>query len=183
MSWRSWLRSRPSWLRTGPSWFRSRPSWLRGHEEGFSFFELLAVVLMMAALVTIGVPSVQRAMSWGNLTGGARAVASDLRTAQQTAITKALKVQVRFTVVSGEPGYYDIYEENPATHVMVDTGKRVTLDRQARLYSADFGGLTYVEFDALGGATKAGQVILANPLGEQLKIDVASVTGRVQIKK
>ncbi|MHB0886377.1 MAG: pilus assembly FimT family protein [Bacillota bacterium] len=169
MSWRSWLRSRPSWL--------------KGHEEGFSFFELLAVVLIMAALVTVGVPSVQKAMSWGNLTSGARAVASDLRTAQQTAITKALKVQIRYTVVSGQPGYYDFYEESPSTHAMVSTGKRVALDRNARLSSADFDGLTYVEFDALGGATNAGQVILANPLGEQLKIEVASITGRVRITK
>ncbi len=158
-------------------------SWLNGREEGFSFFELLAVVLILATLVTIGVPSVQKAMSWGNLTSGARGVASDLRAAQQTAITKALKVQIRFTVVSGQPGYYDFYEENPSTHLMVATGKRVTLDRNARLYSANFDGHSIVEFDALGGATEAGQVILANPLGEQLKIDVASITGRVKITK
>ncbi len=153
------------------------------HEEGFSFFELLAVVLMLAVLVAIGVPSVQKAMSWGGLNNGARAVASDLRTAQQTAVTRALKVQIRFTVVTGEPGYYDFYQEDPSTHAMVATGKRVTLERAAGLLSADFDGQPQVEFDALGGATEGGTVTLANPLGEQLKITVDAITGRVKITK
>ncbi len=159
-------------------------SWLYEREEGFSFFELLAVVLMLAALVTMAVPSVQKTMAWGALNNGARLVASNLREAQQTAILKALKVQVRFTVVAGQPGYFEFYEENPSTHAMVATGRRVDLERGAGLYSVDFGGGgTTVEFDALGGATNAGTVTLANPLGEQLKIEVASVTGRAKITK
>ncbi|HEY3316650.1 MAG TPA: GspH/FimT family pseudopilin [Bacillota bacterium] len=154
------------------------------NDEGFSFFELLAVVLMLAALVTMAVPSVRKAMSWGNLNNGARTVISDLRTAQQTAIQKALKVQVRFTVVAGQPGYYEFYEENPVTHLMVASGKRVDLEQASRLESANFGaGGATVEFDALGGATNAGTVTLANPTGEQLKIEVVAVTGRARIRK
>jgi len=158
-------------------------SWLYRSEEGFSFFELLAVVLMITALAAVGVPSVQKAISWGNLSNGARTVATDLRAAQQTAITTALKVQIRFTIVAGQPGYYDFYQEDPVTHAIVATGRRVALERGASLVAADFAGQPVVEFDALGGATNAGTVILASPLGEQLKITVDAITGRVKITK
>ena len=81
---------------------RKAPS---GHDEaGFSYLETVVVFVLVGIVLTIGLPSYRRYTSNQRALIAARTLASDLRVAQQEAVTRRADVTVSFVAADADCG-------------------------------------------------------------------------------
>src|SRR5260370_15344237 len=86
----------------------------RGHRNGFSLLEMLIVVSVLGIVLAIALPSYGRFASNQRALAASHLLASDLRVAQQEAVTRRAEVSVAFSVAdpvcSGHPASYVLGE-------------------------------------------------------------------------
>lgn len=129
--------------------------------EGFTLIELvltIIVIAILAASVNIGINGISSA----RLNGAARRLVSDLRFAQQAAITKRIRHGIIFTANS-----YTVFENDlPADPARNPQGGG---DFIVNFTSGDFAGVTI-------GATLPGSVVKFEPSGRPLDGANAALT-------
>lgn len=157
------------------------------HRAGYTLIEVLIVVAILGIVSAIVVPNMLTAGTLG-VQAAARIIVADILFAQNEAIAQQ---QVRKVVFDPDNDSYQLTDENDdvlsvkwksgaANNYVVDFGDD---DRFSgvTIVSADFGGSTTLQFDALGGPSSGGTVVIEFN-GRQYRVTVASFTGRVTVK-
>ncbi len=121
--------------------------------RGFTILEILIAIAIIGITGAIGVPIYQQASSALNLNAAARDLASDLRLAQQSAVTDQKIYAVNFNLA--QKTYFII------NTVSGQTIKTVALNSKINLQSIT--GLTdnIARFVSTGAATEAGAIVLS----------------------
>lgn len=139
-------------------------------QDGFGVLELLLALAIMAILVVAALPNLQRYLAQRDLQQTARLLSTDLRLAQQYAVTQneAYRLQyvgaaANYTLLRVSDGTVVKQVDLPATVVITNT---FTGDR--------------AEFAATGAPVQGGTFCLTDGTGA-LKVEVLPATGRVEI--
>lgn len=150
----------------------------------FTLVEVLVVVVIIAIISMVVVPSISNA---GSLTvqAASRRLISDLEYAKNEAIGKFSMHKLIFDVPNNSYQFTDSNDQVLSVPwvsgpyvVDFDQGKQF---EYVKLHSVDFGGDNWVGFDELGAPTSGGTVELsANDI--RYRVVVASVTGRVSVE-
>ena len=149
---------------------------------GFTIVELLVVMLILAIVAAIVVPSVGNTSDM-RATAATRLIAADLQYAQNMAVTHQEPVGVEF-FPDGE--YYQLSNTSgPLIHPMTKTAYTVNFASQDEfgkldIVSADFDGGSKVTFDELGAPDNSGSVTVKSGVSTY-RIDVAAATGKVTV--
>ena len=152
---------------------------LRTAQSGFTLLELVLVAGIIAVTAAIAIPRYGRAATRHKADLAARRVAADLRHAQLYARTTSASCTVAFTPSTNT---YQLMNAPSLDGV----GGVYTVDLtappyEARIVSANFGGVTQVVFSAWGLPNKAGTAVVAVG-SEQRTITVNGQTGQVTIQ-
>jgi prepilin-type N-terminal cleavage/methylation domain-containing protein len=143
---------------------------------GFSIFELLIVIAVIAVVSAIVTPNI---ISWRNsakLRGAAGNVKGDLEMSKARAVRERSPVTVTFTATNYQVTYTD-KDGNARTlrNRQLPAGVRVDLG------STSFGGMDdETQFNSRG-LPVAGSAVLVNTKGDQKKI-IVSTLGRIRIE-
>jgi prepilin-type N-terminal cleavage/methylation domain-containing protein len=145
-------------------------------KDGFSLFELLTVIAIIAVVSAIVAPHI---ISWRNsakLRGAADNVKGDLEMSKARAVRERSPVKVTFTATNYQVTFTD-----------KDGNARTLRDRQlpggvrVDLGSTSFGAMDdETQFNGRG-LPVAGSAVLVNTKGEQKKI-IVSTLGRIRIE-
>lgn len=175
---------------------------------GFTFFELVVVLLLLSIFAMLGWPALNGAMGDARLSGAAQEVVNALEYARLSAMTSGQKTRVvirapqdRIAVTQFhstadlftggntlpaadvENGTFELmgYPLNRGTDYQIDFPD----DRRFQgvdITASDFGVGDPVIFDTLGGPSKGGTVTVA--LGSrQMVVTLDAVTGRVTVSQ
>lgn len=133
-------------------------------QNGFTLIEVMVALLVTAILASISVPF-YRSFSFNlDLKSTARDVASDLRYAQQLAVTTQINHLVVFNI---NTNHYSI--KNSQTENII---KSISIKNPVTILSiTDLPGNT-VTFNATGAATSSGVIILTNPNNREATIEI-----------
>ncbi|HXH10516.1 MAG TPA: GspH/FimT family protein [Alphaproteobacteria bacterium] len=138
-------------------------------EQGFSLFDLVIAIAIIAILATIALPNMTQEMAKYRLNGAARQIAGELMAARMKAVAQSGNVKVSF------PGdnLYEICSEpcgdEPKIINIRDSYKDITMSANSN-----------IEFNAKGLASDFGTINVSNSKGTR-SITVA-ITGRVKIE-
>lgn len=164
-------------------------------DSGFTLVELMAVIALMAILMTLGASALRRYWFVQGLVGAENEVVSQLRAQQQQSRTTAPKVfGARFTIGSSE---WDLISYDPTKDLGVrcERVEERTLGTGVIVQDAEFdqvldeageqeaclqGATALVLFYARGSATQ-GEVTLRQPnIDRSASVCVTGLTGRVE---
>lgn len=150
----------------------SRP--LPGRRTGFSLLETLIVLSILGIVFAVALPSYSRYASTQRARAAAHVLASDLRVAQQEAMTR--RSAIRVTFIAADPRC----SEGTPSYVIGDPGAAI---KRACL-SADVAWDPMpdrpVEFQATGAADTSATFSLASTRsGRRFTVGVAERTGAV----
>jgi type II secretion system protein H len=146
-------------------------------KDGFSLFELLVVLAIIAVVSTIVAPHVMSWRSSAKLRGAADNVRGDLEMSKARAVRERSPVTVTFTSTNYQVTFTDS-DGNARTlrNRQLPAGVRVDLD------DTSFGTMDdETQFNGRGFPVAAGTAVLVNTKGEQKKI-IVSTLGRIKIE-
>jgi prepilin-type N-terminal cleavage/methylation domain-containing protein len=140
---------------------------------GFTLLEVLTVLAVLTVLLVVGLPVYRQIQPSLDLNSALRDMASDLRWAQQLAVTEQNVYRVAFNSANN---YYEVI--NTASNEVI---KHKNLSSQLRLQT--IAGLTdnAVNFNATGAAIENGSVTLINSQNQTATIDIKP-SGYVKIQ-
>ncbi len=164
---------------------RSNPT---RNRAGYTLVEVLIVVAILGIASAMIVPHMLSAGTLG-VQAAARIIVADILYAQNDAIARQ---GVRKVVFDPATESYALTDESDSilsvrwkngssNNYIVDF---TTDDRfqGVEIVSADFNGTSTLEFDALGGPSNGGTVVIEYQ-GEQYRVTVAAFTGRVTVER
>jgi Tfp pilus assembly protein FimT len=143
----------------------------------FTVIELLIVIVTMAILAGLAIPSFSSTLSERRAWAAAERIRADLQWARQHAISTSTPQPVMFSADGYVlPGMRNL--DNTSDEYKVDLSNDAY---QVRLVSADLGGDQALVFDIYGNADSAAQIVIA--AGEFTKIiNVQEITGAVSVR-
>jgi len=141
--------------------------------RGFTLIEILVLLCIFASIILISFPVLSYFRQNVELGTVAKEIVSDLRFAQENAITKSSMVEVRF---EKDGNYlisqYDYFEKNYLKLKEINLSRAIKLKYQKTIRFSKTG------FPPPGGS---GTIILINKSGKTKKIIVSSV-GRIRME-
>lgn len=143
------------------------------NKSGFTLIEILFAIGIIAVTAVIGIPFYQNAVKNLNLNSVSRSVASDLRYAQQLAVTTQANHSVIFDI-SGN-SYRLKNEDSQNTIKAADINDGISLDSIVGLENDT------VTFNATGAATSTGTITLKNENNRTSTIEIKP-SGYVKIQ-
>jgi prepilin-type N-terminal cleavage/methylation domain-containing protein len=157
----------------------SRSSWGGGKKGdgpgGFSLVELIIAIALVAIVTAISVPAFNRYSANADLKTAARAVAADLSSAKQTAVTENIDAYRLTYSVAGNS--YALSRTD--TGVTLWTKSVASFGGGIVLTAVNFGGGAVVSFQKRGTMT-SGSVTLQNNRGSSAVVTV-NFTGRTYV--
>ena len=143
-------------------------------QNGFTFAEIVVVVLIMGVLAAVTVPRLQwTAIRYKQAHAAARKLVADLRRARAMAMTDAATNNKGFEIVMvGHPSTTGYQLEDLDSH---DTLETVTFDTHVTVAAGD----SKYDFGPLGNLTKGGNDIVITSEGRSYTISFVSTTGAV----
>jgi type II secretion system protein H len=155
---------------------RARPSDVR---RGFSMVELVLVLAILGIMAAVAVPRYATAASRYRCDAAARRIAADFALAQSQARTTSKGQSITFNLAASSYRMAGMASLNR-------TSGDYTVDLTdnpycATLVSADFGGAPTVTFDAYGGPSSGGKVIVQAG-SVQKTVTLNAYTGRVTVQ-
>jgi prepilin-type N-terminal cleavage/methylation domain-containing protein len=125
---------------------------------GFSLFELLFVISIIAIVAAIAVPKYGRSVARYRAECAARRVAADLALAKSTAKAVSADRSITFNTVAGSYTLASVrhldHRTEPYTVTLIDA------PYHADIYYADFGGAPQAVFDMYGAPKWSGKVVV-----------------------
>ncbi len=142
--------------------------------QGFTLVEILIAIAIIAILASISVAGYQQMVPRISLNSVTRDLTSDLRYAQQKAVTEQIIYDVKFNLATNS---YQIIKEIPTTTI-----KTVYLNNRTTVNSIT--GLTNntVRFNAAGAAVETGKIILINSNNSTSSVEIKP-SGYVKINE
>ena len=168
-----------------------RPGGLMKDDSGFTLVELMAVILLMTILVTLGAGALRRYWFVQALSGAQNEVLSQLRAQQEESRTTAPKVfGARFTVASSD---WQLIQYDATAPVPCTVTDQRTFGSDVQVASVDFdpglsgavlagcldGATDLVLFHARGSASPGSLTLVQSAVDRQLSVCVTGLTGRV----
>ena len=151
----------------------SRPS------SGFSFVELLLVMLTISVLAAIAAPRYASSLSLYRVRAAAQRIATDLNFAASAARAGSDSRTVSFDVVSNTYqliGIADVERRAGTWSVLLSDEPYVVT-----LVSVDLGGDASITFNGAGMPDSGGTVVLRSGLHHR-QVDVNSTSGRATVR-
>lgn len=142
-------------------------------QKGVTLIELVSVLAIISIVSLIIVPRFNNVIAKYELEAAARMIASDLRLAQQMAVSKGEYYRIIFDTTNK-----DRYQFVLATKII----KQVLLPEGVQIDSTSFDGNTVI-FGHSGAPQPAGTITLIGRNGQFLFVIVAVATGRVRISE
>lgn len=161
--------------------------------RGFTLVELLITVLVLAILLSVGIPSFNDMLQRTRLKSAAGALYDDLHFARVSAIGRGARTFVVFS--TGTNWCWGLSDSNAACDC--NTANSCTVAGQQKVVrSTEFnsvaltdlsvnGGVSYFAFDPrrgspedTGGTLRSGSVAFVNPNADEIQIDI-NVLGRI----
>jgi prepilin-type N-terminal cleavage/methylation domain-containing protein len=144
--------------------------------RGFSLIELVLVLAIMGLFGAAAAPAMSRSFAGFRLYDAARRVSSELRLAQQRAITESQNWRV--TIHNKDNGNcVKIFEGTSTSPYRI-----LTMEPGVLIISATFGGGTEVVFSPSSAPSAGGTIVIGNTRGDTKLITVSPTTGRVKIQ-
>ncbi len=144
------------------------------NNKGGIFLNVLISVLVIALTITISLPHVRTYRINAQLSSESRELVSDLRYAQQLAVTEQKVHGVEFDTINN---LYNIVKLAPSTTTL----KTVKFSDNSNLKQTVGLSDDRVEFNFYGGVDNSGQIYLENINNKQIVIEIKP-SGYVQIK-
>jgi len=157
---------------------RSIPVGAHVRRTGFSFVELVVVLMVMGIVAAIATPSFYLSLRHHELETAARRVKLDLEQARHAARMKSQSQSLTFTNAT-------TYSLSSGVESLKNPGQTYTVDLSSTPYELDsvtinLGGPTTVSFDGYGDASVGGTIVLALG-GETRTVTLNSTTGQITI--
>lgn len=152
-------------------------------ENGFSLFELLVVVAIMAVASTIVIPQIIGWRSNAKLRGAADNLKSDLEMAKIRAVRENAFVTIRFDTAANS---YDVFVDNGVNpgDYLLDPDEQKLRDRKfpagVTLVNTTFTN-DRTRFSSRGRADN-GTAVLVNSKGEKREVIISTV-GRIHVER
>jgi type IV fimbrial biogenesis protein FimT len=157
--------------------------------SGFSFYELMVVIAIIAIISAIAIPNMIAWRADAKFRGAVANLKGDLNMAKLIAVKENAFVVVNFDpdgngVASGR---YMIFVDNGATLGAFDNGERIFRNRQLPagvsidLAGTDFNGNDYTRFNERGLPDETGSVEMVSSTGDQRNIGLNRL-GRINIQ-
>lgn len=143
------------------------------NRRGYSIVEIMIIVAILGLIATVSVPFYRAAALNLTLSGAARDLASDLRLAQQQAVTTQINHSVAFNQAANT---YAVI--NASTGAVIKSSR---INSQIFIQSINSLANDTVTYNATGAATATGSVILSNPGGKTATIEIKP-SGYVEIR-
>jgi type IV fimbrial biogenesis protein FimT len=137
-------------------------------EQGFSIFDLLTAIAIIAILATIALPSMTQEMAKYRLNGAARQLAGELMAARMRAVAQNRSVKVSFPDDQVYKVCDAICEGDPKVVNIRDSYKDITIKSGNDII-----------FNQRGSSSTFGTIYVSN--GKGTKSIVVAITGRVKI--
>lgn len=131
-------------------------------KNGFSLIEIVVVSSIILIISLVAIPSWRQISGNLELNSEARAIASELRKAQQFSVTEQINYLVFFDIAQNKYQLKKILDpEQPAVETLIETN---SLKSPVQLQQVT--GLTNnkVRFNSVGAASDTGEVIIDNRL-------------------
>ncbi len=145
-------------------------------EYAYTLIELLCVVALLGIMIVIAVPAVHGLGQRNNLEIAARTMASEMRKAQQKAITAGCGQIIEFRFKDS----YRITDGKTEETYYVHLPEGIAL-RAVNFPMSD--RVRYLRFNYNGAPSSGGTVTLINNSGAVLYVIVTPATGRVRISE
>lgn len=149
---------------------------------GFTFVELVLVVMVLGIMAGVAVPRYQTALDGVALETTAKRLATNLRYARQEAINQAQTLGIEFLPLAGAYsaltiGGVDISDpDHPGTPLNVLVNQATS---RVALQSASFNGAEQITFDFRGDPSASGEVVLTT--GARTATVQVSASGEVTV--
>jgi len=141
-------------------------------QNGFSLVELLVVLGIITLISTITVPLLRDYQKTVKLNNESRILATNIRLAQQLAISEQIIYNVLFL---SDPDRYQIINSDT-----LNTIKTVNFDKEISINEISGFTTDTIQFNATGAAIETGYIVLVNTRNSTSTIEVKP-SGYVQI--
>ena len=158
-----------------------------GLRAGFSFFELMAVVVIISVASAVAIPFIVSWLPDYRHRSTARDIASTCQMARLKAVSRNLEYQVQFNTAA-TPDTYEMLEGDQASGSSTWTsvsGVPTPLPEKVDSISLTPAGTTNVIFRP-NGTTTAGATVtvtVTNSKGNRFMVSVSNTTGRIRVDK
>jgi prepilin-type N-terminal cleavage/methylation domain-containing protein len=154
------------------------------NRRGVTLIELVTVLVIIAILAALSVPSFGTWMAHYRLRSAARDVVTAMRTAQMRAVSYNMRHGVAFDSANNQYRLYrdsgGLLEDGAATSLP----KGITYNSISNLLTDGPGGLPFISFfpNSTSSAVGTGTIVLRNSKGRDKTIRILQASGRVTIE-
>lgn len=148
--------------------------------KSFTLIELLVIIGIIGILALIGIPAFRNYQPTLQLSGSIRNLASDLRYAQQLAVTEQIEHGVRFSTTT-DPKYYQIIEYGGTTSTVKTVEFPEEIIRVSISDLSDINSDKEARYIPYGSVRESGEITLENSKNATTTIKVEP-SGFVRIK-
>jgi type II secretion system protein H len=141
-------------------------------QAGFTLLELMAVLILMALMLGLVLPSLLRSWEREKQRAALRALTATLRTARSEAVTRGLKVRLFLNLKTGDYRLEGSEQGGTLTGLSLEGASLVWQNpEKSKGYIAFYGD----------GSSSGGKLVLMEPSGSRYLLEVKSVTGKVSL--
>lgn len=133
-------------------------------ERGFTLLEMLIVISIIGIIALFGLPAYEQVAPNLALSSVSKDISTDLRYAQQLAVTEQVIYSIIFNTVNNS--YQIVNSSSGQTLQTKNVDRRITIEQITGLASDT------VNFTPTGAVTESGQIILKNTSNKRVTIEV-----------